>query len=132
MQRDLAEHAVHETRAVIGRVLLCELDGLVKRDADWVEDRVVPMPTATFAQTVDLAGFFALACPIIAIRPARGDQSAAAAAEAIAAEYGFPTSEIDGGHLVMITKPDATAELIDNFARQPAALFAKRMASCHD
>jgi hypothetical protein len=34
--------------------------------------------------------------------------------------------EIDGGHLVMITKPDATAELIDNFARQPVSLYAKQ------
>lgn len=101
------------------------LDGLAKRDADWVEDRLVPMPAAAFAQAADLAGFFALTCPIVAIRPARGDR-AAETADAIAADYGFPHSEIDGGHLVMLTKPDATSELIDNFARQPAALFAKQ------
>lgn len=101
------------------------LDGLVRRDADWVEDRLSPMPAAPFAQVVDLAGFFAPDRPIAVVRPERGDP-AAAGGEAIAAEYGFPVHAIDGGHLVMISKPDATAELIDNFARQPAARFAKQ------
>jgi pimeloyl-ACP methyl ester carboxylesterase len=101
------------------------LDSLAKRDADWVEDRLVPMPAAPFAQPLDLAGFFALDRPVLVVRPQRGDP-AAAIAEEIAREYGFAAHEIDGGHLVMIAKPDATAELIDNFARQPAARFAKQ------
>lgn len=101
------------------------LDGLIKRDADWVEDRLVPMPTAAFAQAVDLADFFTADRPTMLVRPARGDQSVAVSV-AIAAEWGFATHEIDGGHLVMIAKPDATAELIDNFARQPATRFAKQ------
>lgn len=100
------------------------LDGLVKRDADWVEDRLVPMPAATFAQAVDLAGFFAHDRPVAVVRLERGDP-AAAAGETLAGEYGFRVHAIDGGHLVMITKPDATAELIDNFARQPATSLAK-------
>jgi pimeloyl-ACP methyl ester carboxylesterase len=101
------------------------LDSLVKRDADWVEDRLVPMPVAPFHDTLDLADFFALDQPVVVVRPLRGDPVAAVADE-IAREYGFPVHEIDGGHLVMITKPDATAELIDNFARQPVALYAKQ------
>jgi len=101
------------------------LDSLAKRDADWVEDRLVPMPAAPFHQTLDLAPFYALDRPIVVVRPQRGDPSAAIADD-IAREYHFPAHEIDGGHLVMIAKPDATAELIDNFARQPAARFAKQ------
>jgi pimeloyl-ACP methyl ester carboxylesterase len=101
------------------------LDSLVKRDADWVEDRLVPMPAAPFHEIPDLAGFFALDRPVVVVRPLRGDPAATVADE-IAREYGFPAHEIDGGHLVMIAKPDATAELIDNFARQPAARFAKQ------
>lgn len=102
------------------------LDSLPKRDADWVEDRLVPMPSAPFHDTLDLAAFFALDRPVIVVRPLRGDPAATVADE-IAREFGFPAHEIDGGHLVMITKPDATAELIDNFARQPAARFAKQI-----
>jgi pimeloyl-ACP methyl ester carboxylesterase len=101
------------------------LDSLVKRDADWVEDRLVPMPVAPFHDALELAGFFALDRPIVVVRPLRGDPTAAVADE-IAREYGFPMHEIDGGHLVMIAKPDATAELIDNFARQPAVRYAKQ------
>jgi pimeloyl-ACP methyl ester carboxylesterase len=101
------------------------LDSLAKRDADWVEDRLVPMPAAPFHQSLDLAAFFALDLPIVVVRPRRGDP-AATIADDIAREYHFPAHDIDGGHLVMITKPDATAELIDNFARQPAARFAKQ------
>ncbi|MFN8513037.1 MAG: hypothetical protein U0841_10700 [Chloroflexia bacterium] len=37
-----------------------------------------------------------------------------------------PRTKSTASHLVMIAKPDATAELIDNFARQPAARFAKQ------
>ncbi len=101
------------------------LDSLIKRDADWVEDRLVPMPSAPFHQALDLAGFFALDRPILLVRPTQGDP-AATVADALAEEYGFPYHEIEGGHLLMIAKPDATAELIDNFARQPAARFAKQ------
>jgi hypothetical protein len=83
------------------------------------------MPAAPFHQTLDLAAFFALDRPVAIVRPQRGDP-AAAIADDIAREYHFPAHEIDGGHLVMITKPDATAELIDNFARQPATRSAKQ------
>ena len=101
------------------------LDSLIKRDADWVEDRLVPMPVAPYHQALDLAEFFALDRPIVVVRPTNGDP-AATVADALAEEYGFPHHEIDGGHLLMIAKPDATAELIDNFARQPAARFVKQ------
>ena len=93
------------------------LDGLIKRDADWVEDRLVSMPIATYDTAPDLAGFFALAVPTLTVRCSRGDPVAAA----LSAAYDPAVQEIDGGHLVMITKPEPTAELIDNFARQPAA-----------
>lgn len=101
------------------------LDSLARRDADWVEDRLVPMPAAPYAQAVELAPFFALDRPTLVVRPTRGDP-AAAVADAIAADHGLPAHRIEGGHLIMIAKPDATAELIDNFARQPAAQFAKQ------
>jgi pimeloyl-ACP methyl ester carboxylesterase len=101
------------------------LDGLVKRDADWVEDRLTPMPVAPYDQPLDLAAFFALDRPILAVRCTNGDP-AAASGLAIAGEYNFPAHEIEGGHLVMLSKPEPTAELLDNFARQPAARFARR------
>lgn len=100
------------------------LDGLAGRDADWVEDRLAPMPVAPYEQTVDLAAFFALDRPTLAVRPSRGDRLAASGL-ALAAARGYQTHEIAGGHLVMITKPEPTAELLDNFARQPAGLFAR-------
>jgi pimeloyl-ACP methyl ester carboxylesterase len=100
------------------------LDGLVKRDADWVEDRLTPMPVAPYDQQLDLAAFFALDRPVIAVRCTTGDP-AAATGLAIAGAYGFPGHEIEGGHLVMLSKPEPTAELLDNFARQPAARFVR-------
>lgn len=93
------------------------LDGLVKRDADWVEDRLVPMPAAPYAQPVALAPWTG---PALVVRLTRGDPMAATAQE-IAQEEGYQQEEIDGPHLLMIAKPEPTAELIDNFARQPAA-----------
>ena len=100
------------------------LDGLAARDADWVEDRLAPMPVAPYDQAVDLAAFFALDRPILAARPSRGDRLAASGL-AVAADAGIPIDAIAGGHLLMIAKPEPTAELLDNFARQPAALFAR-------
>lgn len=100
------------------------LDGLVARDADWVEDRLAPMPAAPYDQALDLAAFFALACPTLAVRPSRGDRLAAIGL-AIAAERGIPIHEIAGGHLLMIASPEPTAELLDNFARQPANIFVQ-------
>ena len=93
------------------------LDSLIKRDADWVEDRLVPMPVAAYDTAPDLADFFALALPTLIVRCSRGDPAAAA----LSAAYDPGWQEIDGGHLVMVTKPEPTAELIDNFVRQPAA-----------
>ena len=100
------------------------LDGLAGRDADWVEDRLAPMPVAPYAQPLDLAAFFALDRPTLAVRCSRGDP-ATATGLAIAAAHGYTPREIAGGHLVMIAKPEPTAELLDNFARQPATLFAR-------
>ncbi len=99
------------------------LDGLVKRDADWAEERLTPMPIAPFDQVLDLAAFHRPDRPTIVVRCDNGDPHAASGRE-IATALGLPYSEIAGGHLVMLTKPEPTAELIDNFARQPAALFA--------
>ena len=62
--------------------------------------------------------------PVIAVRCTTGDP-AAATGLAVAGEHGFPAHEIEGGHLVMLSKPEPTAELLDNFARQPAARFAR-------
>jgi pimeloyl-ACP methyl ester carboxylesterase len=93
------------------------LDSLIKRDADWVEDRLVPMPIAAYDTAPDLAAFFALALPTLTVRCSRGDPAAAA----LSLAYDPQSQEIEGGHLVMITKPEPTAELIDNFVRQPAA-----------
>lgn len=101
------------------------LDGLAKRDADWVEDRLTPMPVAPYEQALDLAAFFALDRPMLAVRCAGGDP-AATTGLAIAAAHGIAQREIEGGHLVMISKPEPTAELLDNFARQPAARFARQ------
>jgi pimeloyl-ACP methyl ester carboxylesterase len=101
------------------------LDGLAGRDADWVEDRLAPMPVAPYDQALDLAAFFTLDRPILAVRPSRGDRLAAIGL-AIAAECGEPIHEILGGHLVMITKPEPTAELLDNFARQPSTSATTR------
>jgi pimeloyl-ACP methyl ester carboxylesterase len=100
------------------------LDGLAKRDADWAEDRLTPMPIAPYEGRADLAAFFALDLPILAARLTRGDP-AAATGVAILAEGGVAAREIEGGHLVMLSKPEPTAELLDNFARQPAARFAR-------
>ena len=99
------------------------LNGLAGRDADWVEDRLTPMPVAPFEQALDLATFFALDRPTLAVRPSRGDRLAAIGL-ALATDRGEPIREIVGGHLMMIAKPEPTAELLDNFARQPASRFA--------
>lgn len=101
------------------------LDGLVARDADWVEDRLTPMPVAPYDQALDLAAFFALTCPTLAVRASRGDRLAAIGL-GLAAERGSAIHEIAGGHLMMITKPEPTAELLDNFARQPASRFSSQ------
>ena len=93
------------------------LDGLVKRDADWVEDRLVPMPAASYTAQLDAAGFFTLGKPLLFVTCADGDPAASAA---LARAHGFATHEIAAPHLPMIAKVEPTAELIDNFARQPA------------
>ncbi len=100
------------------------LNGLVHRDADWVDDRLAPMPIAPYHQALDLESFFALAVPTLAVRLSRGDRLAEAGL-ALLAEIGVPTEEIEGNYLVMIAKPEPTAELLDNFARQPASNFLR-------
>jgi len=94
------------------------LDGLTKRDADWVEDRLRPMPAAPFAQRLDLGAFFALDAPVTFVRCVRGDPAASAP---FAGRLGWPVGEIDAGHLPMVAKPEPVAEWLDNFVRQPAA-----------
>jgi pimeloyl-ACP methyl ester carboxylesterase len=93
------------------------LDGLTKRDADWVEDRLTPMPAAPYTAPLTAAGFFALSKPTLFATCADGDPAASAA---FASAHGFTAYEIAAPHLPMIAKPEPTAELIDNFARQPA------------
>lgn len=98
------------------------LDGLVKRDADWVEDRLIPMPAAPYEQRLDLGGFFALDKPVLFAKCLKGDPLAA---DAFARGRGWTTVEIDAGHLPMIAKHEPTAELLDNFVRQPAGSFPR-------
>jgi pimeloyl-ACP methyl ester carboxylesterase len=98
------------------------LDGLVRRDAEWVEDRLTPMPVAPYEQRLDLGGFFALEKPTLYIKCLGGDP---AAGDALAREWGWAVAEIEAGHLPMIAKPEPTAELLDNFVRQPAARFSR-------
>lgn len=99
------------------------LDGLAKRDADWAEDRLSPMPIAPYDQRADLAPFFALDRPILFVTCDKGDP---AASVVLARARGYATAEIAAGHLPMIAKHEPTAELIDNFARQPAASYLPR------
>ncbi len=98
------------------------LDGLVKRDADWVEDRLVPMPATPYDDRLDLGAFYALDKPTVYIKCLGGDP---AAPGAFGREQGWTVYEIDAGHLPMIAKPEPTAELLDNFVRQPAAQFVR-------
>lgn len=98
------------------------LDSLTKRDADWTEDRLIPMPVVPYDTTPDLAAFFALARPTLTVRCSRGDPAAAL----LSAAFDPAHQEIDGGHLVMLTKPEPTAELLDNFVRQPALRSVQR------
>jgi pimeloyl-ACP methyl ester carboxylesterase len=98
------------------------LDGLAKRDADWVEDRLAPMPARPYEERPALAAFFALDRPTAYVKCQRGDP---AASVDLARARGWTVHEIDGGHLPMIARPAPTAELLDNFARQPATHFAR-------
>ncbi len=84
------------------------------------------------ARAAGLEGTVVLECTIgvagrvTAVNVVSGPPALAAAAVEAVRQWTYEPTVIDGGHLVMITKPDATAELIDNFARQPAARFAKQ------
>ncbi|HET8630251.1 MAG TPA: hypothetical protein VFL91_22760, partial [Thermomicrobiales bacterium] len=98
------------------------LDGLAKRDADWVEDRLAPMPMRPYEERPDLAAFFALDRPTVYVRCQRGDPAASAD---LARAQGWIVHEIDGGHLPMIARVAPTAELLDDFARQPATRYAR-------
>ena len=98
------------------------LDGLVKRDADWIEDRLVPMPVAPYDGRPDLGAFYALDKPTVYVKCLGGDP---AAPGAFGREQGWTVHEIDAGHLPMIAKPEPMAELLDNFVRQPAARFVR-------
>lgn len=100
------------------------LDGLIKRDADWVEDRIVPMPVAAYGGRVALGGGVGQDTPLLYVRCNRGDPLAAAG-EALAREWGWTVQEIEAVHLPMIAKPEPVSELLDNFARQPAARFTR-------
>lgn len=96
------------------------LDRLTRRDADWVEERLTPMPAAPFAQSVDLPVRGALAIPTVFVQCLGGDPSASVA---LARQHGWTVYEIDGGHLPMIARVEPTSELLDHFVRQPAARF---------
>ena len=98
------------------------LDPLAKRDADWVEDRLTPMPAAPYGQRLDLGAFYALDLPIMFVKCLRGDPGAG---RATAEAAGWTVYEIDGGHLPMIARVEPAAELLDNFVRQPAARYTR-------
>ena len=98
------------------------LDGLAARDADWVEDRLAPMPAAPYDQAIELPGFDELDLPTMFVKCLRGDPSAG---RARAEAAGWVVYEIDGGHLPMIARVEPTAELLDNFVRQPAARYTR-------
>lgn len=98
------------------------LDGLPKRDADWVEDRLAPMPARPYYQRLDLVILATLDLPTIYVRCQRGDPSASLG---VARALGLSVQEIDAGVLPMIDKVEPTAELLDNFVRQPAARFTR-------
>lgn len=98
------------------------LAGLSKRDADWVEERLGPMPVAPFTQVLPFDPLLTLGRPLLAVRLSHGDLLAATGLALVAAA-GIAVAEITGPSLVMLAKPEPTAELLDNMARQPAELF---------
>lgn len=98
------------------------LDGLIKRDAGWVEDRLTPMPVAPYQQRLAPGAPFPPDKPLLYVRCTGGDPAAAGSA-AVARQWGWRVQEIAAGHLPMIAKPEPTAELLDNFVRQPAAHY---------
>lgn len=100
------------------------LDGLVKRDADWVEDRVLPMPVAAYERRVSFGDGIAPDTPVLYVKCQQGDPLAATG-EAYARAWGWDVHEIEAGHLPMISKHEPMAELLDNFVRQPAARFVR-------
>lgn len=100
------------------------LDGLVKRDADWVEDRIVPMPVAAYEGRVALGVGIGPDTPLLYVK-CKGGDPLAATGEALARARGWVVQEIEAVHLPMIAKPEPVAELLDNFARQPAARFTR-------
>lgn len=93
--------------------------GLSRRDADWVEERLTPLPAAVLDGAVaaypepagtPLFEVFTSSRDVFAADPA-GDRRS------------VPAVEIGAAYLAMVSKPDAVAELLDNFARQPVAQF---------
>lgn len=99
------------------------LDGLAKRDADWVEDRLTPMPVAPYAQRVAAVAASGVTAPVLYVRCAQGDPLAASG-QTLARGWGWPVQEIAAGHLPMIGQHEPVAELLDNFVRQPASRFS--------
>lgn len=95
------------------------LAGLSRRDADWVEERLTAFPAAVldgsvaaYREPADMPLFevFTASRDVFAADPA-SDRGRA------------PVVEIAAAYLAMVSKPDAVAELLDNFARQPVAQF---------
>lgn len=95
--------------------------GLSRRDADWVEERLTPLPAAaldgdvtSYRQPVDF--------PLFEVVTSSRDTFAA---DPASVPGSAPAAEIGAAYLAMVSKPDAVAELLDNFARQPAAHFVR-------
>lgn len=93
--------------------------GLSRRDAEWVEERLTPLPAAVldgsvaaYRQPEDV--------PLFEVVTSSRDMFAA---DPASVSGSIPAVEIGAAYLAMISKPDAVAELLDNFARQPAAHF---------
>lgn len=95
--------------------------GLSRRDADWVEERLTPLPAAVLDG--DASAYREPAgVPLFEVVTSSRDTFTAAPASATGSA---PAAEIGAAYLAMVSKPDAVAELLDNFARQPAAHFIR-------
>lgn len=118
---------LNETRAMVGGTRVFEppvtvlVAGLARRDADWVEERLVPFPAAALDGRMP-APRAPARIPVLAVRGTARDRHGVTGAPAL---LGSPVITIDAVHLAMLAKPEAVAELLDNFARQPASQFAR-------
>lgn len=111
----------HDDTATYEPPVAALVGGLSRRDADWVEERLTAFPAAVldgsvaaYREPADIPLFevFTSSRDVFAADPASVPGSA-------------PAVEIGAAYLAMVSKPDAVAELLDNFARQPVAHFLR-------